>query len=88
MANETLESELAEALRARLAVIGDAELRRNDPEGQLAQLKEVSERIGALQGKLPVNVHPQLRHFFERCSYDKALEWIEREGLGGASGAT
>jgi len=22
-------------------------------------------------------VHPQLRHFLDRCSYDKALEFIE-----------
>ena len=80
---QTLETELAEALRKRLAVIGDRAVRESDPEGQLAQLREVSERIAVLEKRLPTNVHPQLRHYFERCSYDKALEWIEREGLAG-----
>jgi len=83
MVKDTLEAELAEALRTRLAVIGDLALRESDPEGQLARLREVSERITALAARMPANVHPQLRHYFERCSYDKALEWIERDGLVG-----
>jgi hypothetical protein len=81
MRNLTLEEELTEALRMRLGVIGDSALRASAPERHLAQLREASERIAALQEKLPPNTHPQLRHYFERCSYDKALEWIEREGL-------
>jgi hypothetical protein len=85
MANDTLEAELADALKARLAVIGNRALRKSDPERHLAELREASERIVALEGMLPANTHPQLRHFFERCSYDKALEWIEREGLAGGA---
>jgi hypothetical protein len=85
MAEENLETELALALRKRLEVIGDRALRESDPARQLAELREVSERIVELQGRLPAMVHPQLRHYFERCSYDKALEWIEREGLGGTA---
>jgi len=34
-----------------------------------------------LQAQLPAGVHPQLLHFFERSSYDKALAWLEEEGL-------
>ena len=83
--NATLEAELAEALRERLAVIGDHALRASDPERHLAQLREASERITALQAKLPPNIHPQLRHYFERTSYDKALAWIEQEGLTGST---
>jgi len=75
--------ELASALRKRLEVIGDEELRKRDPAGQLDELRRVSERIVELQGQLPATVHPRLRHYFERCSYEKALEWIEREGIGG-----
>jgi hypothetical protein len=75
--------ELASALRRRLEVIGDGELRKRDPAGQLDELRRVSERIVELRGQLPATVHPQLRHYFERCSYEKALEWIEREGIGG-----
>jgi hypothetical protein len=32
-------------------------------------------------------VHPQLRHFLERCSYDKALEFIEDKSKVVAVGA-
>jgi hypothetical protein len=84
MADETLEAELAAALRKRLAVIGDAELRASDPARHLAELREASERIIALQVRLPATTHPQLRHYFERCSYDKALAWIQEEGLTGS----
>jgi hypothetical protein len=48
-------------------------------------LQKASERIVELQARLPATVHPQLLHYFERCSYDKALEWIEREGLTGST---
>jgi hypothetical protein len=85
MADKTLEAELAEALRKRLTVIGDSALRTADPERHLGQLREVSERIVALQARLPANIHPQLRHYFERCSYDKALAWIEQDGLTGST---
>jgi flagellar motility protein MotE (MotC chaperone) len=84
MVDENLEKELASALGRRIEVIGDRALRESDPERQLAELREVSERIAELQARLPATVHPQLRHYFERCSYDKALEWIEREGLTGS----
>jgi len=84
MADENLEKEIASALRRRLEVIGDRALRESDPGRQLAELRAVSERIAALEARLPATVHPQLRHYFERCSYDKALEWIEREGLTGS----
>jgi hypothetical protein len=83
MAEENLEMALTSALRKRLEVIGDRALRESDPARQLEDLRAASERIVELQGRLPGNVHPQLRHYFERCSYDKALEWIEREGVGG-----
>lgn len=81
MVNEHLEVELAEALRKRLAVIADSALRERDPAAHLAKLRQASERILALEKELPADTHPQLRHFFQRCSYDKALLWIEEEGL-------
>jgi len=76
-----LGSELVEALRKRLAVIGDHALRESDAQGQLAALRAVSERIEALASRLPATTHPQLRHYFERHSYDKALAWLVDEGL-------
>jgi hypothetical protein len=85
MEEESLETELAAALRKRLEVIGDRALRESDPGRQLEELRLASERIVELQQRLPAATHPQLRHYFERCSYDKALEWIEREGLAGSA---
>lgn len=71
---------LADALRARLAVVADRDFYARDPAGHLARLQSVSSDITELQAKLPSPVDPQLAHFLERCSYDKALAWIEREG--------
>ncbi len=84
MADKDLEEELISALKRRVAVIGDRALRESDPVRQLAELKEVSEKIVALEARLPATTHPQLRHYFERCSYDKALAWLEQEGLTGS----
>jgi hypothetical protein len=85
MTAKSLETDLAEALRRRLAVIGDSALRERDPGTHLAQLREASEQIASLQKQLPPDTHPQLRHFFERCSYDKALAWLEQAGLAGSA---
>lgn len=67
--------ELIALLEQRLAVIGDAELRESDPDAQLEQLKQVSESIFDLQGKLKGRIPFRLEHFLESCSYDKALGW-------------
>jgi len=68
---------LASALRERLAVIADRELYRKDPASHLEKLQGVSERVTALAGQLPPPVDPQLSHYLQRCSYDKALAFLE-----------
>ena len=68
---------LAVALRERLAVIADRELYQRDAATHLAKLQAVSERVAELQGQLPPPVDPQLAHYLQRCSYDKALAFIE-----------
>ena len=68
-------SDLASALRERLAIIGDERSRQN-PEQHMARLKEVSERIDTLAAALPRPIDPQLEHFLQRRSYDKALEML------------
>jgi hypothetical protein len=68
--------DLATALRERLDIIRD-EVSRRDPEAHTARLRDVSERIDKLQAALPRPVDPQLAHYLERRSYDKALEFIE-----------
>lgn len=72
-------TDLSAALRERLAIIRDESSRRN-PEAHMARLKEVSERIEELRLQLPKPIHPQLAHFLERSSYDKALEFLENSG--------
>jgi hypothetical protein len=69
-------TELAAALRERLAVIGDEESRR-DPNRHMERLREVSDRIERLEQSLPPKIDPQLRHFLQRRSYSKALELLE-----------
>jgi hypothetical protein len=69
-------SDLANALRERIAIIGDENSRR-DPERHTARLRAVSEKIDNLVAALPKPIDPQLAHFLQRKSYDKALEFLE-----------
>ncbi|HMG04460.1 MAG TPA: hypothetical protein VK581_03305 [Chthoniobacterales bacterium] len=69
-------SELAAALRERLAIISDEESRR-DPAQHTERLRKVSERIEEIERSLPPTIDPQLRHFLQRHSYSKALELLQ-----------
>lgn len=69
-------SNLAAALRERLAIISDENSRR-DQEKHMTRLRAVSERIDKLAAALPQPMDPQLAHFLQRKSYDKALECLE-----------
>jgi len=72
---------LAEALRERLAVIADHTHRNSDQFGHLQRLIDVSGRIDALiSSVLTQELDPQLRHYLEKKSYEKALAWIESGG--------
>jgi hypothetical protein len=68
--------DLREALRERLAIIRDDQSRR-DEEKHMARLRAVSEKIEKLQEALPQPIDPRLKHYLERRSYDKALEFLE-----------
>jgi hypothetical protein len=68
--------DLREALRERLAIIHDEESRRN-ADTHTARLQAVSEKIDKLQEALPQPLEPQLTHYLQRRSYDKALEFLE-----------
>ena len=69
-------SDLAQALRERLAIIHDEQSRRN-ADAHMARLRTVSEKIETLQTALPQPVDPRLAHYLQRRSYDKALEFLE-----------
>jgi len=68
--------DLANALRERLAIISDQDSRR-DPEKHTARLRAISEKLDNLVAALPKPIDPQLTHFLQRKSYDKALELLE-----------
>lgn len=66
---------LVALLERRLEVIGDAELRENDPDTQLEQLQDVSEAIMAFHQDNKDSIPVRLNHFLENCSFEKALHW-------------
>ena len=68
--------DLREALRERLTIIHD-EASRRDAETHTERLRVVSEKIDKLAAALPRQIDPQLAHYLQRRSYDKALEFIE-----------
>lgn len=76
---DPLLANLVEALRKRLSIISD-EASRSDPETHIERLREASERLETLERQLPNQLDPQLRHFLQRRSYSKALEYIESIG--------
>lgn len=72
-----LAKELETVLRNRLALVADHELRERDPQTQLQELRAASVRLGKLTEQLPAHCDPMLRHYLERQSYVKALDWLE-----------
>ena len=75
---------LEHLLRRRLTVIGDHAWRERDPDGQLAALREVGEELIAVSASLRGRIDPRLAHYLERCSFDKALAWLEGRTVEGA----
>jgi hypothetical protein len=79
----TVFSELRDALRERLGVIADHELRDRDPRAHLERLKSAASRLDAAIAQLPPQCDRELRHYLERQSYLKALAWLD-EAEGGS----
>ena len=69
-------SDLIAALRERIAIIRDENSRR-EPEKHTVRLRTISEKIDNLAAALPKPTDPQLAHFLQRKSYDKALEFLD-----------
>ena len=72
---------LAEALQERLDVISNRRLREQNPTAQLARLRQASERIEQLKKNLPLNADPMLKHYLDRTSLSKALEFVQNHYL-------
>jgi len=69
-------TDLAQALRERLSVIRNEES-RSDHVKHINRLRAVSEKIDRLQESLPPSTDARLKHYLDRKSYDKALEYLE-----------
>ena len=80
-ADSNVLADLRGALRERLAIIRDEESRR-DQVKHIDRLRAVSEKLDRLQALLPSSTDPQLKHFLQRKSYDKALEYLEANCSG------
>ena len=76
-------SHLVTALRRRLQIIADRDWYQRDASSHLAALMSVSDEIVSHSAELKPPVHPQLKHYLERCSYDKALAFLEGKPLQG-----
>lgn len=71
--------ELSDALRTRLEIINDHQMRDSNPAEHLDRLAKISTEIDRLARSLPQDTHPRLLHYLERASYSKALEFLETE---------
>ena len=72
--------ELVPLLRRRLEIIADHAWRDRETATHLSALREVSEQIMARHAVLRGSLPPKLDHYLERCSYDKALAFLEETG--------
>lgn len=75
---------LLTAVQARLDTVADHAFRDRDPQAHLAALKAAAATLDAEVANLPYSADPMLRHYLERQSYTKALDWL-RAAVSGAS---
>ncbi len=79
-----LHQRLHDAVKARLDIVANHEFRDHDGAGHLAALKSAAGKLDAEIANLPAGIDPTLRHYLERQSYTKALDWLH-EAVSGAS---
>ncbi len=70
---------LRDAVKRRLDVVADAALRTSDPAAHLQALKNAAAALDRLVAALPTDADPMIRHYLERQSYTKALDWLENQ---------
>jgi hypothetical protein len=68
--------ELYAAVKGRLDVVADQELRERDSAAHLEALKAAAARLDALVADLPSDADSMLRHYLEKQSYVKARDWL------------
>ncbi|MGI8820152.1 MAG: hypothetical protein ACR2ID_04695 [Chthoniobacterales bacterium] len=73
-------AELSKILHEHREIVGD-EVSRRDSARHMQRLQGVSERLEEMERRLSKAIDPQLRHFLQRRSYSKALEYLDASGL-------
>jgi len=76
MSLATLES----ALRRRLDIVADHDLRDRDPKAHLEAIKAAHRELEMQKAALPPGTDPRLLHFLERQSYEKAIAFLSGSG--------
>ncbi len=71
---------LRAALERRLEVVADRDFYARDAAGHLAALQAASSEVDRLAAELPEDANPTLRHYLERQSYVKAVDWLKNPG--------
>jgi hypothetical protein len=77
--NTALLAGLRDALRHRLSVVGDRAFYERDPAGHLEALMAASAEVDRIARELGAAADPRLRHFLERQSYVKALDFLDAQ---------
>jgi hypothetical protein len=77
-----LEAGILAVLEERLRVVADRDFYQRDPAGHLAELQRVSEKLAEMVRQLPPTLDPMLRHYLERQSYVKAVEFLRARKEG------
>ena len=67
---------LQAALRKRLDIVADHELRDRDPAAHLEAIKAAHRELETQIAALPPGTDTRLLHFLERQSYEKAVAFL------------
>jgi len=68
---------LLDALRSRLTIVADRDWYARDAAGHLVALQQASSHLEEIYQANASDFSPQLRHFIERQSYQKAVDYLE-----------
>ncbi len=71
---------LRAALQRRLEVVADRAFYERDAQAHLAELMAASAAVDRLAAEIAPGADPMLRHYLERQSYVKALDWLKAGG--------
>ncbi len=72
---------LLRSLKNRLAVVADRALYERDPQAHLAALQAASASLDQTVTDCRPKIPPDLAHYLDRQSYQKAIDWLENPSI-------